>query len=417
MKQLIWIVLTFAVLLSAEEVKELVVTSSGIKPTIAFLPFKNESDLKIPTEYLPQNIVASDLELSSRFKTIHSQEIDTAYWYVENVVAYVTGIYSQNSEGKLVIECRLNEMGTDALMYGNLYTLDQKKIRKTMHHFSDYVIKSFYKKLGVASTKLAYVHKSKGKKEIHVSDYDGYNKKRVIADGSIVTMPEWDVNNTALYYVSFKNYHGRVYKRNIYTGITQAVIPNVEQSFVPRESADGKFLLFTKAHRGNSDVYKMDLTSGKKTQLTKHWAIETSADWSPDGAQVVFSSDRGGMPQLYLMNSEGAKFERLTYEGKFNDSPRWSPNGKQIVFCGRKDSGRFNIFVMSMESKEIRQLTFDEGNNESPVWSPDGRLIAFSSTRTGKAQIFIMAADGTGLKQLTTQGSNTSPSWSHYTIQ
>jgi TolB protein len=51
-----------------------------------------------------------------------------------------------------------------------------------------------------------------------------------------------------------------------------------------------------------------------------------------------------------------------------------------------------------------------------PVWSPDGQRIAFSSNRAGPAntgQIFVVNADGSGLRQLTSgPGGFAQPSWS-----
>jgi TolB protein len=37
----------------------------------------------------------------------------------------------------------------------------------------------------------------------------------------------------------------------------------------------------------------------------------------------------------------------------------------------------------------------------SPVLSPDGRRIAFVSERDGNRQIYVMNADGSGLRRLT----------------
>jgi TolB protein len=44
-------------------------------------------------------------------------------------------------------------------------------------------------------------------------------------------------------------------------------------------------------------------------------------------------------------------------------------------------------------------------------FSPDGSRIAFISTATGEAQIYVAAADGTNVKQLTTGSTNAQPMW------
>ena len=50
------------------------------------------------------------------------------------------------------------------------------------------------------------------------------------------------------------------------------------------------------------------------------------------------------------------------------------------------------------------QLTHSRGgtvNNGADAWSPDGKQIAFVSNRSGTYQIYLMNADGTGIKPLT----------------
>ena len=59
---------------------------------------------------------------------------------------------------------------------------------------------------------------------------------------------------------------------------------------------------------------------------------------------------------------------------------------------------------MNADGGEKRQLTFNTpGANITPVESPDGKHIAFSGMRAdNKAEVWVMNADGTGQKQLTT---------------
>jgi TolB protein len=66
---------------------------------------------------------------------------------------------------------------------------------------------------------------------------------------------------------------------------------------------------------------------------------------------------------------------------------------------------------MDVATRNYTQLTHGEGRNENPSWAPDGQHLVFMSTRTGSYQIWTMLADGTQLKQLTTQGNNWTPVW------
>jgi TolB protein len=67
---------------------------------------------------------------------------------------------------------------------------------------------------------------------------------------------------------------------------------------------------------------------------------------------------------------------------------------------------------MDVATRRVEQLTHGVGRNENPTWAPDGKHIVFASRRSGRMQIYTMLANGTQVKQLTTQGENTMPVWS-----
>src|SRR5262249_27284569 len=93
------------------------------------------------------------------------------------------------------------------------------------------------------------------------------------------------------------------------------------------------------------------------------------------------------------------------------DRPTWSPAPfNEIAYAARTGPG-FDIKVIDVPTRQVRQLTFGEGTNESPSFAPNGRHIAFTSTRSGKSQIFVMGRDGKDVKQLTNAGNNKQQSW------
>lgn len=46
-------------------------------------------------------------------------------------------------------------------------------------------------------------------------------------------------------------------------------------------------------------------------------------------------------------------------------------------------------------------------DEREPDWSPGGRRIVFMSEKDGNRNIYVMNADGTGLRQVTSQGGGT----------
>jgi TolB protein len=83
-----------------------------------------------------------------------------------------------------------------------------------------------------------------------------------------------------------------------------------------------------------------------------------------------------------------------------------------LAFAWQRNNSRFDIYVMDVATRQTVQLTNDSGRNEEPSWAPDGRHLVFHSTRSGRSQIWMMLADGSGLRQLTFEGRNTAPQWS-----
>jgi TolB protein len=166
--------------------------------------------------------------------------------------------------------------------------------------------------------------------------------------------------------------------------------------------------------QGDPEIFTADASGGRMHRLTYAAGVDTSPAWNPKtGQQIVFVSDRGGDPELYMMNADGSNTEKLAMPDMgYVVDPAWSPNGQLLAFSWRRPSGNFDLYLMDIASRQLVELTRDAGRNERPSWAADGRHIVFESTRTGTRQIWSMLADGSGTRQLSTEGQNESPNWS-----
>src|SRR4051794_17281785 len=94
---------------------------------------------------------------------------------------------------------------------------------------------------------------------------------------------------------------------------------------------------------------------------------------------------------------------------------RCAPVG-QIAYV-KGDPTKFfegHIWIMNSDTTGKTQLTFGASDEDMPTWSPDYKKIAFTSNRRGSYELFVINADGTGLKALTTAANGSSdynPSW------
>ena len=126
---------------------------------------------------------------------------------------------------------------------------------------------------------------------------------------------------------------------------------------------------------------------------------------------LLMHSDRSGSPQIYVVGVDGLNLSKKTSES-YCDRPTWSPAPfNEIAFAARSGPG-FDIRVLDLVTGLTKSLTFGEGTNESPAFSPNGRHIVFTSTRSGKTQVFTMARDGKNVRQITKAGNNYEPDWS-----
>ena len=81
--------------------------------------------------------------------------------------------------------------------------------------------------------------------------------------------------------------------------------------------------------------------------------------------------------------------------------PAWSPDGRRIVFVSTRD-GDPEIYVVNADGTGPRRLTTTPGRDAHPFWSPDGTKIVFQSPRgDGHTRIFVMDADGSNQRPLT----------------
>jgi TolB protein len=153
-------------------------------------------------------------------------------------------------------------------------------------------------------------------------------------------------------------------------------------------SKDGRAVITSNTRAGllSSDLYAIDIESGRRTRLTTDPAWDEHAHLSPDGRKLAWISGRfrragvqrlttlspvqdyfwivpgiffvllnhpaGYATELTLMDADGQNLQRLTSDGEIVADNEWSPDGRRIVFR------QFEPAVFA--PGKIRVLTFDD---------------------------------------------------------
>lgn len=378
---------------------------------LGVVPFEEKKGIDWHEER-PHQIVTRDANLSGRFDVVASDKFNLALFSRNHAEYYVTGKVIPKTGGQMRVECYLYVSKSKDLMLGESYTIPQSELRRAMHDFFDKVVKRLCGERGVASTRIAYVSKIDGIKQVVVSDYDGFHRNQITRDTSISMMPVWTLGNKGLVYVNFKTNRPRLYTK-AFGRSERALFTQFDQTYSPAVNPKTGELLFSSTKDGKTDLYIGDMESGKARKFAYLKSNQTSPAWSPFATEVLFTSDRGGGPQIFVMGKDGSDMRRVTFMGRYNERASWSPSGDRIVYTSM-DNGKMNIYTCALDGSDIMQLTSNAGNNEHPTWSPDGKLIAFSSNRSGSYQIYIMRFDGANVTRITQGGENTAPTWSWF---
>ena len=183
----------------------------------------------------------------------------------------------------------------------------------------------------------------------------------------------------------------------------------------------------------NWDLYLFDGPGSEPRRLTTDPGLDYNGVISPDGRWVVFTSERTGSPDLYVLDLHADAAPRpLVVSPAMEDAAAISPNGRRLLFVSTRD-GNADVFEMPFRPEdpsaagEARNLTRHAAGDYNPAYSPGGTRILFSSSRDTAvvtsagaspgptylaSELYVMRADGTGVRRLTRHESwDGAPAW------
>jgi TolB protein len=319
--------------------------------------------------------------------------------------------------GELVSEMGRPHYVLSAKRYQNV---KGESLRALGHHISDVVFETLTGIRGAFSTRIAYVlvrpsKQYKGDEFIlEVADMDGFNPKALVKSKEPIMSPSWSPNGKKLAFVSFEKKESEIYIIDLATGKRELVSTFEGINGAPAWSPDGRKLALVLSKDGSPKIYIMDLATKRLTKITKGYSIDTEPAWAPDGRSLFFTSNRGGKPQIYKVSLSNARVERVTFAGNYNARPSVSQDGKKLVMIHRANDGVFRIASQNLLTGEVNQLTHAE-LDESPSLAPNGAMVLYGTSAYGRRVLGVVTIDGRGQLRLPArEGSVQEPAWSPY---
>jgi Tol biopolymer transport system component len=235
--------------------------------------------------------------------------------------------------------------------------------------------------------------------------------------------PSWSPDGKRIVYVAGKGIPGDLFIAEADGSGTRrlAKAKGMEKYGHPKFSPDGKRVLAVMGSM-EADLVLFDVESAAMIKLTEGKAMEHSASWSKDSKKIVFirqeyvPQDNGGtwsLGNVWVMNADGSGQKRRTNHDRKDMGPVWSPDGSKIVFISeavqKRDGnvtmmGGDDLFIVNADGNGLRQITSaSKSSNEmsSISWSPDGRHIVYAGRMEGAPNtIHVIEPDGSNGKEL-----------------
>ena len=194
-----------------------------------------------------------------------------------------------------------------------------------------------------------------------------------------------------------------------------------------RISPDGKRLAVSMGDP-QADIWVLDLARGGRTRLTFGGATHLEPSWSADGQRVAYTRQNGttvvtgtslrsrlasggGQEEILMENNAGAPLTLL--------SPQWSPDGHYLVHMEQSGPSGAAVWALPLTGEKTGdKKPFPVVQPQSPQarivqyrLSPDGRWLAYSSTESGREEVYVTHfPSGQGRWQVSQDGG-TFPVW------
>lgn len=177
---------------------------------------------------------------------------------------------------------------------------------------------------------------------------------------------------------------------------------------------DGRSLLTAQLHDFRYGLWRVSAENGEACEIALGEDNAFQVAVSSAGDRLAFSRERFDSDiWRYPLATPGAEPLPLVDSTHVDYGPAVSPVDGRLVFLSKR-SGAAEVWVSAADGSEPRRLTDFGGPYVSHArWSPVGGSIAFDARANGNADIYLVSAAGEAPRRLTTSpAEDVAPNWS-----
>ena len=288
-----------------------------------------------------------------------------------------------------------------------------------------------------------YYKRSTGRDEVWAVPTLGGNPRRVAAASYVLPSPD----GASIFYMKsdspeiFRAEKSGVGEESVYKP------ENTGQIFAPALVFPGGNELLAAAYRWYSNSFHF-----YRINLSNHAAVDLGevsgnpdVTWAEPGNTVLFSRNVNGLTNIWKYNLQDRSLAQISFGTGPDFSPMPDPGGKGIYYVNGKSSGFLTAYhvhskertdivsesatepILSPNGKRVMYITsptprktilwtaeIDSGNTvklasgeelQTGTWASDNFHLTFVESGTGGGgKVYIVAADGSGLRQLPAMG-------------
>ena len=175
---------------------------------------------------------------------------------------------------------------------------------------------------------------------------------------------------------------------------------------------DGSGLVFTarESFASPAQIWHVSYPEGQVRRITNDLNDYVSLSLTAE-SDVLVTVESERISNIWIARNDDLHRASQITHSKFDgvEGISWTPDGKIVYASGA--SGKLDLWMMEANGTGQKQLTADAGNTRVPSVSPDGRHVVFMSDRTGTSHIWRIDIDGSNARQLTNGNGEWAPAF------